>query len=44
MGEGGGSGDDENKGPAGADGYRSQAYSFDSIALERAAKAAKVNI
>ena len=48
MGDGGGSGDDENKGPpatpAGADGYRSEAYSFDSTALERAAKAAKVNI
>lgn len=27
---------------SGADGYRSEAYSFDSTALERAAKAAKV--
>ena len=27
----------------GSEGYRSEAYSFDSTALERAAKAAKVN-
>ena len=29
---------------AAADGHRSEAYSFDSTALERAAKAAKVRI
>ena len=41
-GEGGG---DEGPGPvsSGSDGYRSEAYSFDSTALERAAKAAKVS-
>ena len=30
-----------HKGPKPQDGYRSEAYSFDSSALERAAKAAK---
>ena len=46
---GGGEGGDEGGAPeavgggvgGGDDGYRSQAYSFDSTALERAAKAAK---
>lgn len=38
-------GANDGQGPVGvgsADGYRSEAYSFDSTALERAAKAAKV--
>lgn len=39
LGEGGG--DDGKQGPKPQDGYRSEAYSFDSTALERAAKAAK---
>jgi hypothetical protein len=38
--EGGGDGPAAVSG--GGDGYRSEAYSFDSTALERAAKAAKV--
>ena len=40
----GGNQDGENVGSIGndAEGYRSEAYSFDSTALERAAKAAKV--
>ena len=50
LGEGGEGGSDggqpTNQGGgavgSGAEGYRSEAYSFDSTALERAAKAAKV--
>ena len=45
SGSGGVGGDDPNKkGGSSPEGYRSEAYSFDSTALERAAKAAKVNI
>jgi len=40
--EGGSDGPKEGSGSGGTDGYRSEAYSFDSTALERAAKAAKV--
>ena len=42
----GGDGGDEGPGPvtSATEGYRSEAYSFDSTALERAAKAAKVTI
>lgn len=40
---GGGGGGGQSGGiGSGAEGYRSEAYSFDSTALERAAKAAKV--
>lgn len=47
MGGEGGAGDPAKGGAAppgtAPEGYRSEAYSFDSTALERAAKAAKVN-
>ena len=45
-GEGGGEGGQGGPAPisTGSEGYRSEAYSFDSTALERAAKAAKVCI
>ena len=54
MGDGGGGGENAAGGNAegqgappasgGDSGYRSEAYSFDSTALERAAKAAKVSL